>query len=480
MAGLASDAAACCVRAGLVDRAIEFLEQGRGVLLGQALDMRTDLTVVGALYPDLAGRFVALRDELVREDGFGGRTGALLAAGRASPDDSVTAERRRQVAAAFDQVVSDIRAKPGLAGFLGPLSVSDLTAAAADGPVVVLNVSRFGSDALILTTSGVRVLPLDGLTPGRVEYMVLEFQASFRTWSESGGRRMAAVLGWLWDTVASPVLKDLGLDGRPTARSWPRVWWCVPGRLAFLPVHAAGHHHTRSNPVPRTVMDRVVSSYTPTIRSLMHARRPRVPSGPGHHRQILVAAMPDTPGAPGLPGAAAEAQLIRRRFGDQAQVLVGPEATYQAVITALAGARWAHFACHGSADLRDPSGSHLLLADHDQHPLTVADIIRLRLEHADLAFLSACSTAHPGQRLTDEAIHLASAFQLAGYRHVIGTLWPIDDDSGTEITDAVYQEITGDWAAGKAAEALHEITLDLRNRLVAKPWLWASHIHSGV
>jgi CHAT domain-containing protein len=227
-------------------------------------------------------------------------------------------------------------------------------------------------------------------------------------------------------------------------------------------------------------MDRVVSSYTPTIRSLMHARRPRVPSGPGRHRQILVVAMPDTPGAPGLPGAAAEVQFIRQRFGDQAQALVGPEATYQAVITALAGARWAHFACHGSADLRDPSASYLLLADHEQHPLTVADIIRLRLEHADLVFLSACSTAYPGQRLTDEAIHLASAFQMAGYRHVIGTLWPIDDDSGTEITNAVYQEITGDWAAGKAAESLHEITLNLRNRLVAKPWLWASHIHSGV
>jgi hypothetical protein len=39
-AGLASDAAARCVQAGLIDRAVELLEQGRGILLGQALDIR--------------------------------------------------------------------------------------------------------------------------------------------------------------------------------------------------------------------------------------------------------------------------------------------------------------------------------------------------------------------------------------------------------------------------------------------------------
>jgi CHAT domain-containing protein len=142
---------------------------------------------------------------------------------------------------------------------------------------------------------------------------------------------------------------------------------------------------------------------------------------------VVVAAMSHTPDASDLPGADAEAALLQQRFPDRVTTLVGPEATHDAVLAALPAARWAHFACHGFSDLTNPSASHLLLTDHRQRPLTVVDVARLRLDDADLAFLSACSTARPGGRLADEAIHLASAFQLAGYRHMVGTLWPIGD-----------------------------------------------------
>jgi hypothetical protein len=63
LGGLRSAAAACCVKAGLADRAVELFEQGRGVLLGQALDTRTDLTALDEQYPELAARF-AVADRL--------------------------------------------------------------------------------------------------------------------------------------------------------------------------------------------------------------------------------------------------------------------------------------------------------------------------------------------------------------------------------------------------------------------------------
>jgi CHAT domain-containing protein len=53
------------------------------------------------------------------------------------------------------------------------------------------------------------------------------------------------------------------------------------------------------------------------------------------------------------------------------------------------------------------------------------------------AFLSACHTFTGVLSLADEAIRLASAFQVAGYRHVIATLWWISDPRAPEVADSV-------------------------------------------
>jgi hypothetical protein len=45
----------------------------------------------------------------------------------------------------------------------------------------------------------------------------------------------------------------------------------VSGLLSFLPVHASGHPNTRADAAQVTLIDRVISSYTPTLRALIHA-----------------------------------------------------------------------------------------------------------------------------------------------------------------------------------------------------------------
>jgi hypothetical protein len=361
-------------------------------------------------------------------------------------------------------------------------------AAAVDGPIVVVSVSRFGSYGLILTQDGLlEPVPLDDLTPEVVQENVIEFLTALENPSGSAAAQpqLTAVLGWLWDAVAGPVLDQLGLSRTPPMSTpWPRLWWCIPGLLSFLPLHAAGHHETRFDALPETVMDRVVSSYTPTIRALLYARR--APSACNTYddskaarRDVVVVAMPYTPAASDLPGAEAEADMLRQRFRGRVLTLVGSEATHDSVIEVLPGASWAHFACHGFVDLANPSASYLLLNDHLRQPLTVMDVARLRLEDAELAFLSACSTADPGGRLIDEAIHLTSAFQLAGYRHVIGTLWPINDQVAVEIADNMAAAAASIGTVDTAAFALHAITRRLRDRWLQMPSVWASHIHSG-
>jgi CHAT domain-containing protein len=89
------------------------------------------------------------------------------------------------------------------------------------------------------------------------------------------------------------------------------------------------------------------------------------------------------------------------------------------VLDSLRNTAWAHFACHATNNVATPSRSGLLLHD-DLLPVTA--ITGLRLADAELAYLSACTTGRSSWEHPDEAIHLAGAFQLASYRHVIGTL----------------------------------------------------------
>ncbi len=284
------------------------------------------------------------------------------------------------------------------------------------------------------------------------------------------------------------VLEHLFIETADTAppaddSQWPRLWWCPSGLLSFLPLHAAGDHSTQGHPAPRTVLDRVVSSYTPTVRALVHARRLSLQRADTHmppgSPRLLVVAMPRTPDASDLPGAANEATMLRQLLPKHATVLIGSQAVHDSVQAALPRHSWAHFACHAASDLANPSASHLLLDDHQRRPLTVIDLARLRLDDADLAFLSACATARTGIQLADEQIHLAAGFQLAGYRHVIATLWPIDDIPAFAIAEDVYTTMAAAGSAEVAAQALHRAIQRARLENVRRPSTWAAHIHSG-
>jgi CHAT domain-containing protein len=76
-------------------------------------------------------------------------------------------------------------------------------------------------------------------------------------------------------------------------------------------------------------------------------------------------------------------------------------------------------------------------------PLTVSSLLGTNLrQHAPfLAYLSACGTGQVGDaKYFDENIHLISGFQLAGFRHVIGTLWTVEDERCLDISRTTYQK----------------------------------------
>lgn len=67
-AGIARDAAACAVAVGEPERAVGLLELGRGILLGQALDARTDLKALRDRSPQSADRFLELCELLAVDE----------------------------------------------------------------------------------------------------------------------------------------------------------------------------------------------------------------------------------------------------------------------------------------------------------------------------------------------------------------------------------------------------------------------------
>jgi CHAT domain-containing protein len=276
---------------------------------------------------------------------------------------------------------------------------------------------------------------------------------------------LTEVLDWLWHTLVGPVLDRL--EAHDTVGGLPRVWWCPVGPLSFFPLHAA-----QAGP-GASALDRVVSSYTPTVTALARLRsEPRMVRADARSCVVAMRRTPDGPGS--LPAAEREAALAAQSL-PRAWIGMDETATRRQVLDRLAGSVYAHFACHAVADPQDPAQGQLLTYDHQHAPLTVADVTELDLD-AELAFLSACATSQAPLTLVDESLHITGAFQLAGFRHVIGTLWEIDDAASLELTTAFYAPgHPGD----APARALHSAVRRLRDRYPLTPTLWAAHIHSG-
>ncbi|KAI3575922.1 hypothetical protein IWW34DRAFT_835244 [Fusarium oxysporum f. sp. albedinis] len=102
---------------------------------------------------------------------------------------------------------------------------------------------------------------------------------------------MSSILGWLWDVAVCQILDVLGFPKPPMDDEWPRVWWIAVGELSSFPLHDAGRHTSSSTD---SVIDRVVSSYSPSVRALLHARRQSRKASDSMHDQALLVSMATT------------------------------------------------------------------------------------------------------------------------------------------------------------------------------------------
>ncbi|RYP20115.1 hypothetical protein DL765_002957 [Monosporascus sp. GIB2] len=457
-AGLASMAAATALNSGKeAYHALQLLELGRDVIAGLLMEIRSDVSDLQQQHPNLANEFISLRDEL---DTPADRISPI------STDDALSwesqAKRRRNADQKFSELITKIRAQPGFHNFLLPPTAEELMAAADPDPIIVVNLSSYRCDAFLIRRDWIKVLELPGLTLGEVQERTRNLELSRLTASFS------PLLEWLWDVIARPSLGALGFRDTISDDNWPRIWWIPTGLLSQLPLHAAGRHAPGS---AETVLDRVMSSYASSVKALIYGRRLHVrkhASPPSD--QALLVAMHETQGLSSngtLPFAAAEVEMLNNFCLELQLKPITPIPRKEDVLKHLRTCRIFHFAGHGQSDPMEPSQNCLLLEDWKSNPLTVGDLRDRRFQDNPpfLGYLSACSTgANEAARLADEGIHLVSAFQLAGFRHVVGTLWEVSDKHCVDVARVLYETLRDEGMTDAAVcRGLHRAVRALRD-----------------
>lgn len=174
-----------------------------------------------------------------------------------------------------------------------------------------------------------------------------------------------------------------------------------------------------------------------------------------------------------LDNARKEAEFVGQLF--KAKPLVGRQATKAEIIKRAQGADFLYFATHGAADTANPlEGGFLVFSGpNGKEGLWTAREIQQTSLPARLAVLSACQT---GLGKTHDAgiIGLARAFQLAGVRRVVMSLWSVYDDATAELMRAFALNLE----AHAPAEALRRAMLQVRRRR-PDPAEWASFVIFG-
>jgi CHAT domain-containing protein/Tfp pilus assembly protein PilF len=181
-----------------------------------------------------------------------------------------------------------------------------------------------------------------------------------------------------------------------------------------------------------------------------------------------------------LDASATEVNDIAAVFGPQASTYLREAAT-ESRAKAVGAARYVHFACHGLLDPRSPLDSALALsptAAGDNGLLQaweVFDSVRLR---ADLVTLSACETGLGKEMGGEGMIGLTRAFQYAGARSVVASLWAISDRSTATLMRRFYERLQAGASKDEALQSA-QVALLRGDAATAHPFHWAAFQVNG-
>ncbi|KAK2471360.1 hypothetical protein H9L39_17591 [Fusarium oxysporum f. sp. albedinis] len=489
-AGVASDLCAFLLSANRLTEALECLEQGRAIIISQLLDDRSDLSSLRHDHLQLANRYQSLVDEV----------NAPTRQTTPGVVEALLRKRRQEAAAELDMCLKEIRCVPGHERFMLGQTVTEMQECITEGSIVVINITDFRSDAIIVSNNSLRTIVLPELSASKARLWVSK-DWSTKKKSEQRGKnnQFLDYLSWLWHASVKHIVAEISASHTHPSEGLPRVWWIGSGLASSMPFHASGVHTRGSK---ENAYCRMISSYTPSIKALGYAQKQAKRAQQALVAQgantMLIATMPTSPKGPGdkkapkkLPGVEEEMREILTLTRAHMRTTVYTHPSADQVLEVLKTCRIAHFACHGISDYLDPSNSGLILQKSPglderlvQDRLTIQRVSDLRLRYAQIAYLSACSTAeNKAARLSDEVIHVMSGFQVAGFPHVVGCLWPAGDSERVEVSKRFYSLVLQRNQAvinNKVASALQEAVMAVRAENLSMPLTWAQFVHYGV
>jgi CHAT domain-containing protein len=147
-----------------------------------------------------------------------------------------------------------------------------------------------------------------------------------------------------------------------------------------------------------------------------------------------------------LPASRLEVEQIARFYPKRSRVHLGAEVTEEAAKAVGRETRYLHFATHGFVNEHFPLNSALVLSmprdaqgGRNNGLLQAWEILeQVRLD-ADLVTLSACETGLGKEMGGEGLVGLTRAFQYAGARSVLASLWSVSDESTADLMTSFYR-----------------------------------------
>ena len=479
-------------------KSLQIFEQARSILWDRLLSEEASTSELQAHDANLAESFEKLRLRVHKP-----RTSAL--AGDRVDGMAFAETDRFKDAEDYLKVLREIRSIPGLENFLGlPAEDEDFVKYAEHGSIVVVNCVGHYGHAVLITTGGLHNLELPDFSESLAKLLYEKMQEAIRQMRagaiDEATEIYSRVLNTLWKTVALPILEELDAivfkEHRLGHQHLPRLWWVTNGWMNLLPIHAAGNFYPSDSNSDHSlssssVMDRVISSYTPSIGALTFART-SAQTRSSHHPSSVIIAMANTPTekVPDLPHAPAEIAAIRPFLPTPVHELNHP--TRPSVLSALKSTTHAHFIAHGAVSATDPTLSHLklhALPSGALANLTVRSLLQGKMPYLRSVYPSACNTsATENMSLKDESLHLSGAFLMRGCAEVVASRWEVGDEAAVGLAEKVYRALKergreekgegdGEGVIG-LARALH-VSLRKAREEGLSPLFWGSYVHYG-